>query len=241
MSGASPLPDPVDAADEAAAAGPQAPEAVRHGPAPAELEAYRYILRRIRLGDLEPGARVRTESVALEIGLSRQPVREAIRRLEAEGYLTSRPNRGAMVSKYTPEELLELFEIRAALESLAARIAVASLPPGGLDALEGMLGSMSRAGRDAGTWLEMHTAFHLHLVALAGRPRLVQEVARLHGALEPYMRLWFVRAGFPIESQGEHAQLLAALRSGYANHAAEVMQDHVMATAPQVMTFLRAT
>ena len=87
----------------------------------AETLAYRHILSRIRAGLLVPGARVRTEDVANEIGMSRQPVREAIRRLEAQGYVTSRPNRGAMVSKYTPDQLLELFEIRAALEGLAMR------------------------------------------------------------------------------------------------------------------------
>jgi DNA-binding GntR family transcriptional regulator len=217
---------------------PGLPAAVVDQPVLAEFEAYRHILQRIRHGELEPGARVRTESIATEIGLSRQPVREAIRRLEAEGYLTSRPNRGAMVSKYTSDELLELFEIRAALESLAARIASARLPPEGLAVLEAMLAAMSNAGNDAGTWLERHTAFHLHLAGLANRPRLVQEVARLHGALEPYMRLWFVHAGLPMDAHDDHEQILTALRSGYPKHAEEVMHDHVLATAQQIIANL---
>ena len=73
-------------------------------------------------------------------------MREAVRRLEAEGYLTSRPNRGAMVSKYTAEQLLEVFEIRTALECLAVGIATPQLRPEDFARLEKLLDAMSSAG-----------------------------------------------------------------------------------------------
>ncbi len=210
-------------------------------PISAEVEAYRHILTRIRLGELSPGARVRTEDVASAMGVSRQPVREAIRRLEAEGYLSSRPNHGAIVSKYTPAQLMELFEIRASLEGLAARVAAATLKPAEIDALEPLLVNMEAAGTETNAWLEAHLAFHMQMAGAAGRPRLGREIARLHAALEPYMRLWYVFAGTPTDSRAEHTRVLQALRSGYPGHAEEVMRDHVLETTPQIIAHLEAT
>jgi len=207
-------------------------------PVLAEVEAYRHILQRIRLGELGPGARVRTEEIAAAIGMSRQPVREAVRRLEAEGYLTSRPNRGAMVSKYTAEQLLEVFEIRTALECLAVGIATPQLRPEDFARLEKLLDAMSGANNATNTWLAQHTEFHMAIVGMARRPRLALEIARLHAALEPYLRLWFVHAGTPSDAREEHEQLLRALRSGYPDHAKDVLHDHVLATAAQIVTSL---
>lgn len=210
-------------------------------PVSAEVEAYRYILTRIRRGDMAPGARVRTEDVAEAVGLSRQPVREAIRRLEAEGYLSSRPNHGAIVSKYTPAQLMELFEIRASLEGLSARVAAAVLKPSDVDTLESMLSRMEAAGSDTDAWLEAHGDFHLQLAQAAGRPRLAREIARLHAALEPYLRIWYVHTGTPTDSRAEHVRVLAAVRSGYPGHAEEVMRDHVLETAPQIIADLESS
>ena len=80
-------------------------------PASAEAEAYAYLLNRIRNGALKPGARLRAEKIATEIGMSRMPVREAFRRLDTEGYVTIRPNRGAVVTDHTFEEVQELSRI----------------------------------------------------------------------------------------------------------------------------------
>jgi DNA-binding GntR family transcriptional regulator len=212
-------------------------------PASSEVEAYRHILRRIRLGELQPGARMRTEDIAVTIGMSRQPVREAIRRLEAEGYVTSRPNRGAMVRQYTPEQLLELFEIRAALEGLAAQIAAPQLQPDDFTRLEAQLALMDDASASCGEatndWLARHVEFHLHLVRLARRPRLAIEIARLHAMLEPYLRLWFVNAGTPTNSRDEHDQILQILRYGYPKHAEDVMRAHVLSTAAHIIPHVK--
>ena len=210
------------------------------GPVLAEVEAYRHILHRIRFGELGPGARVRTGEIAIAIGLSRQPVREAIRRLEAEGYLTSRPNCGAIVSKYTAEQLSEMFEIRTALECLAVGIATPQLRPEDFAQLEQMLDAMAGADNTTNVWLARHTEFHLALVGMARRPRLALEIARLHAALEPYLRLWFLHVGTPNDAREEHEQLLQALRSGYPRHAEDVMHDHVLATAAQIIPSLEA-
>jgi DNA-binding GntR family transcriptional regulator len=209
-------------------------------PVSAEVEAYRHILRRIRRGELSPGARVRTEDVAGAVGLSRQPVREAIRRLEAEGYLSSKPNHGAIVTKYSAAQLLELFEIRASLEGLAARVAATALTPYDIDLLEAQLAQMEAAGTETDAWLIAHVEVHMQLAQAAGRPRLAREIARLHASLEPYLRLWYVHTGTPTDSREEHLRVLQALRSGYPGHAEEVMRDHVMETTPELIGHLES-
>lgn len=220
----------------------QVPKATVDGldvsPVPA---AYHHVLRRIRLGELVPGARVRTEEVAAEVGMSRTPVREAIRRLEAEGYITSRPNRGAMVSQHTPDELLELFEIRAVLEGLAMREAAKRVRATDLQQIESLLAALQQGSADPNTWLARHSELHIFLCSLSGRPLLVNEIARRQAALEPYLRLWFMHAGLPPDPGTDHACLLEALRSGYPAHAEEVMRDHILETAPSVIAHLEAT
>jgi DNA-binding GntR family transcriptional regulator len=208
------------------------------GQVPAELAAYRYVLHRIRRGELGPGARLRTEEIAASIGTSRQPVREALRRLEAEGYLTSRPNCGAMVSAYTAQQLLELFEIRAALECLAVRLAAARATPADLAHLEKLHLSLDWSAADPQAWLSGHAELHLYLVGLANRPRLSLEIARSHAALEPYLRLWLVQAGTPENSQDEHGRLLKVLRYGYPQHVEDLMRDHILSTATQLVAYL---
>jgi len=208
--------------------------------ASASAEAYRFILGQIRRGSLTPGARVRTADIAVQVGLSRQPVREAIRQLEAEGYLVTRPNRGARVSKLTMTQLLELLEIRASLEGLAAKIIAANARTVEFGLLKDALECMRAAGTETNAWLAAHADFHLQVVAAAQRPRLAREIARLHAAVEPYLRMWFLHAGTPAAAYEDHGRILTALQSGYPRYAEELVSDHVLETAPSLMKYLRS-
>jgi DNA-binding GntR family transcriptional regulator len=89
----------------------------------AQQVAYIHLQDRIVSGALVTGSRINSDMVAAELGISRMPVREAIRQLDAEGYVTIRPNRGAIVTTRSREQIVELFEIRAVLEGMALRFA----------------------------------------------------------------------------------------------------------------------
>jgi biotin operon repressor len=102
---------------------PQAP------PASAQQQAYVFLLEQIQSGRLAGGQRIRLEDVAAELGISRMPIRKAIRQLDTEGLLTIRPNRGAVVTMFSPDHLTELFEMRAVLEGLCARSAATPFTP----------------------------------------------------------------------------------------------------------------
>ena len=87
----------------------------------AQQQAYLFLRDQIQVGRLAGGSRIKPEDIATELGISRMPVREAIRQLDTEGLLTIRPNRGAIVTVFSADRLSELFEMRAVLEGLCAR------------------------------------------------------------------------------------------------------------------------
>ncbi|QRI63855.1 GntR family transcriptional regulator [Shinella sp. PSBB067] len=209
-----------------------------NAPVTAEEEAHRHIQQALRLGRYKPGERLIAEDIAAEIGTSRMPVREAFRRLAADGLVVLRPNRGCIVAGLTLDELYEVFEIRSVLEGLAVRLAIHRIDEEVLDELERLLERMERAGQSGSSdWVVRHQEFHGRIYALSGRPKLIRQIAALHVVIEPYMRIWFDYVDKPLSSREEHAALIAALRSGDARHAEQVMQDHILGTAPMLAEF----
>lgn len=205
----------------------------------AQHHAYRFIRDRILSGELPGGALVNASTIATEIGISRIPVREALRELDAEGLVQIRPNRSAVVTQLTPAEVRELFEMRAVLESLAARTALETLDEDGRDELEMRRRQMDRARNDAKLWTVRHHAFHDFLCAQSGRPRLVAEIARLREAVQPYL-LVYIRVYGTTEMAGfEHGTLLSALNSGNPSLVELAMRDHIMSAADGVIRFLQ--
>src|SRR5512145_7155 len=112
--------------------------------ATAQQQAYIFLQDQIVSGALAGGSRLHLETISHKLGISRMPIREAIRQLDAEGYVTIRPNRGAVVTSRTPEQVVELFEIRAALEGLAMRL---SIPHVTEDAIEDLKLELARLRR----------------------------------------------------------------------------------------------
>ncbi len=203
-------------------------------------EAYLAILAGIRGGRYQPGERLIPEAIAQELAMSRMPVREAFQRLANEGLVVIRPNRGCVVAGLTVDEIFEAFEIRSVLEGLAVRLAMPRIDAGVLAELDGHLSRMQRAGETGGdAWLAAHQAFHAYICGLSGRPKLVAQIAALHIAVEPYMRIWLHHVAHPTTATQRQNEIVAAIRSGDASHAETVMRDHVMRTAPRLAEFLR--
>lgn len=206
----------------------------------AEEQAYRHLLRGIRLGRYKAGDRLVPEDIAAEIGMSRMPVREAFRRLAAQDLLTLRPNRGALVRGLNPAEVEEVFEMRAVLEGLAAATALPAIGPAELTALDQRLDAMDQASLDVSEWVTAHRDFHLALCLPCRRPRLMGQVSALHSTIEPHMRLWLEHADKPLSSRDEHAQLLAVLRRGNAEALEAAMREHIRSTIPTLHTLMRS-
>lgn len=196
--------------------------------------AYDFLKTRIREGSLASGARIKAEDVATELGISRMPVREAIRRLDSEGLVTIRPNRGAIVAVLGAEEILELFEMRSVLEGLVIRRAIGKFDEDGFEELELRLNRLGRVGDDVDRWIVRHNEFHDYICSVSGGRRLVQEVRRLRTAVEPYLRM---ALDLP-QAEGvvaEHRSLVEAIRRGDAQAAEVEMRQHVLSTAHDVI------
>jgi DNA-binding GntR family transcriptional regulator len=206
----------------------------------AEEEAYSYLLDAICKGQYRTGDRLIAEDIANDIGMSRMPVREAFRRLAAEGLVTLRPNRGAIVSGLNIEEMREVFEMRSALEGLAIRLAVPKLGERQLARLERLLDEMDDYRDDSAEWVSRHRVFHEYLCSLAERPRLLRQINALYSVIEPHMRLWLQHVDKPMSAREEHAVILDALRSGDAREAERVLCEHIEGTVPSLLKFLEA-
>jgi DNA-binding GntR family transcriptional regulator len=159
------------------------------------------------------------------------PVREAIRQLDAEGYVTIRPNRGAVVTARGREQVIELFEIRAALEGLALRLAAAGADHEVIADLEIEQQRLRTVAEDSARWLERHDDFHDHLCRAANRPQLEAECRRYRLAVRPYVRL-YLKSGRTFEQPGfGHDALIEAVRSGDGERAEAAVRAHIMANA----------
>lgn len=207
-------------------------------PMTAEEEAYGYLLDAICKGQYRKGDRLIADDIAGEVGMSRMPVREAFRRLAAEGLITLRPNRGAIVSGLNIDEMHEVFEMRSALEGLAIRVAVGKITARDLSMLERLLDDMDDFRDDSAEWVSRHRAFHEYLCSLSGRPRLMRQITALYSVIEPHMRLWLQHAEKPLSARQEHSVILDALRNGDPDQAERVVREHIEGTVPELVRFL---
>lgn len=207
--------------------------------ATAQQEAYHYLRDRILSGELSGHARVNPAEVANMLGISRMPVREALRQLDAEGLVTMRPNRTAFVSSLTAQEVEELFEIRAALEVLAVRTAIRAMIPDSMAELVALKDRMDRARHDPVEWLKRHDDFHQMICCLGGRTRLPQEIGRVRLAIRPYL-LMYMKVFDTVEMPGlEHASLIEVFASGDVRKAEQAMRDHVANPGKGLIKFLK--
>lgn len=185
------------------------------------------IRNRILDGTLPPGSRLVEEELANQFDISRMPVREALTLLEAEGFVDITPRRGASVSVVSPEEALDIFQVRGMLEGLAARLAARSASPEALESLAATLDAGEKAiSSDGGGRIPLlHQQFHVDLALAAGNKYLTDLVSALPGKIEwIYNTILRTRAKI---SWPEHAEILEAVRSGDEDLAEQVTRRHV--------------
>ncbi|MGU3496848.1 GntR family transcriptional regulator [Xanthobacteraceae bacterium A53D] len=189
------------------------------------IRISRILAERIIAGEIEPGARLRQDHVAAEFGASHVPVREAFRRLEAQGLAVSEPRRGVRVAAFDLKEVREVAEMRAALEVLALRHAAPNLTPAILQAAE----EATRAGdnsRDVRSWEEANRRFHRLIIAPCGMPRLIASIDDLHAASARFLfAAW--RSDWETRTDHDHRVILAALRKGQVEAACVTLANHV--------------
>jgi DNA-binding GntR family transcriptional regulator len=193
--------------------------------------AYRRLRDSIVAGRLAAGSRVSERSLAAALGISAQPVREALRRLEGEGMVVTLPRRGTVVAEFGPEHLAEMGRIRAALEGVAAALAAERADADQLQALQDQLRTMGVATEagDTEALAEANERFHALLHEAAGSTFLQRSLASLRG-FDRVGRLRVLNSApqEPPRALREHQGLVAALRARDPELAEERMRAHVL-------------
>ena len=185
----------------------------------------RVLADRIVRGELAPGARLRQDHIAEEFQASHVPVREAFRRLEAQGLAISEPRRGVRVASFDIAEVREVAEMRAALEVLALKHAARHLTPAIFDAAEKATRE-GDAASDVQAWEAANRRFHRLILTPCAMPRLLAAIDDLHAASARFLfSAW--RSGWEKRTDHDHRAILAALRQGRTDEAVAVLQKHV--------------
>ncbi|MFE6870974.1 GntR family transcriptional regulator [Kitasatospora sp. NPDC057692] len=200
---------------------------------------YVQLRERIIEGEYPAGRRLVERELAETMGVSRVPVREAVQRLEAEGFLTVQARKGAVVAGFGAADAEHFFAVRESLEALAASLAAQHATPAGLKNLERILARTRRAA-EAGRLREtvgLNADFHRAIVELSGNPLLQEMMAPLDGRLRRLFRLTSdPESSTPMCT--EHEQLLAALRARDPGAAADLARRHVAGTRAFALTAL---
>jgi DNA-binding GntR family transcriptional regulator len=177
--------------------------------------------------------------LASDFSVSSLPVREALRRLEAEG-LVHFNKRRVTVTELTVEGLRELFDIRLALEPLLLEGCVPELSSnaGLLDALRKDMEMMDRADLSFEDWMEANRVFHQRMYTVASRHHLRSIVLTLWAAVEPYLRIYANEASVLSDAQVEHKELLNLIEAGNGPGAARLLSVHLKNTLSATENYL---
>lgn len=178
--------------------------------------------------------RVPAETVAEALGVSRMPVRDALRRLEGDGAVMIFTNRGASVAQFSRDEVIQLIEMRAALEGLAARLALPNISKNEIDELGQLKLRMEKSSGDLVRWMFYHDDFHNYLTALSRRQLLMQQTERMRVMLRPYYRQYYART-HELEIVGlEHRKIIDAVRKADPDNVESIVRAHALKNVKKV-------
>jgi DNA-binding GntR family transcriptional regulator len=199
-------------------------------PVPLRQSVYEALVELVIAGRLTPGQHLVETELARQLGVSRQPVREALHRLEAEGWVDLRPNQGAFVHVPTDQEVDQLLDVRELLEVETARLAARTVTPDQVARLRSICrdGEAAVASGDTERFVALNNSFHTALTEIAGNAVL----AELSAIVSRRSR-WYYRLVAPMrerESCAEHLGMVEAIEAGDAGQAAKAARGHIERT-----------
>ncbi len=216
---------------------------------PIRLEGYQplremvfdVLMEAIRSGQLPPGERLMEVQLAEEMGVSRTPVREAIRRLELEGFVVMIPRKGAYVAGLSIKDIISVFEIRTALERLAVSLAAERMTDNDLEQLERMLVKLSDTWKedDVETWTELDSQFHALIYHFSRNERLVQMMANIMEQISRYRVICVSRLEVRQNSIEEHKKMVEAMAERNVPKAKKAASEHILNTQNSLIELLQ--
>jgi DNA-binding GntR family transcriptional regulator len=199
-------------------------------PAPLRMAVYDALLELIVNGSLEPGQHLVEGELAERLGVSRQPIREALQRLQPEGWVDLRPGQGAFVHTPTSEEASQLLSVRSVLETYSARLAAENATESDVEQLWDLQqqGLDALAEDDAKSLVKANSALHACITRISGNDVLAELIAQV----DRRVRWYYTPIARPRgkDAWNEHARLIRAIAQGNAERAADVMERHTQRT-----------
>lgn len=177
-------------------------------------------------GALAEGEPVRQDDVAKLFNVSKIPVREALKRLEAEGLVEFKRNKGAVVTRISEPELAQMFEVRVLLEVKAISLAVPNMSEGDFARAEAICDAFL-VDDDVGHWSELNWSLHACLYEAARRPFLIGLIRSIHDKLERYLRMQLTLSEGKARADREHRAIVEACRRRDVALAARLIEEHI--------------
>ncbi len=200
----------------------------------------RELRQRIMTGELPDGMPLRQDALAEELDVSRNPVREALTRLENEGLVSSKAYCGYVVNALSSDEIRELFELRSLLEPELIRHAIPKMTDADLAKAEAILDNFA-AGLDMADvrhWGELNVSYHMALYEPSGRRRTLEIVRGLLVNTDRYTRLVLTLDDGPNDAKDDHSSLLNYCRRGNVSQAVALTRDHIDRASSNLLAML---
>lgn len=216
---------------------------------PIRLEGYQplrdmvfdVLMNAIMQGQLSPGERLLEVQLADEMGVSRTPVREAIRRLELEGFVVMVPRKGAYVAGLSVDDVESVYEIRTALETLAVRLAAQRMEAEDYRQLDELAEQMKATWqeRNVDQWVALDARFHELLYTFSRNERLVQMMSNIMEQLSRYRIISLANVEVRQNSLAEHQKVIEALKRRDSEQAAAAAALHIENTKHSLLKMLQ--
>ncbi len=199
----------------------------------AATEVVRTLRERILSGTLQEGMALRQEKIATELGVSRIPVREALKQLEAEGLVKIVSHIGAIVAELSLEEIRQTFEFRAVLETWIMAAAIPFITEADLKNAETIIEEMETASLES--WGQLNWRFHEALYRPAGKQHIMAMLRKTHQSIDRYIYMHMKLTDGRRKAQSDHTQILELCRSKDLHRADAVLRSHILDVADKLI------
>ncbi|MHC1749491.1 MAG: GntR family transcriptional regulator [Cellulosilyticaceae bacterium] len=203
---------------------------------------FQTLRKAILTGELEPGARLMETQLGEKLGVSRTPIREAIRKLELEGLVIMVPRKGAQVAQFTEKDIEDVLEVRAALEALAARLACKKMDDRAFLRLQLVIAEYEYAAKenDIEVMIQKDVEFHETIFNATENEKLIQLFNNLREQVHRYRIAYLKNIEDSEAVRVEHIELLEALKSQNEDLASNLASKHIETQCQSIMQFIRS-
>ena len=183
-------------------------------------------------GEYEPGQKLKEEEIAMRLGISRPPIREAFKALETEGLVVRKPRRGVFVSEMTTKDVWEAYTLKAALYEMATELAMDTISANQISELDAVVGQMEDCAKmkpvDLLQYQEYHHGFHDKIMDISGHDRLKKISVSIHNQVGRFSYKSLQNESHLQSSVRYHRQIIKAIEARDKTRACRLMKEHVL-------------